>query len=151
LCQPVSAEFQKRIKITEEHNGYVDVLFRVRNASQRVGKCHALSQRALRCTLNHLTVGNRIAERHTELDDVRSSRRQFNQQKLGGYHIGIACRDKRDESAVPSMLQPNKCVAHPTHCGCKSATSWTSLSPRPDRLMMTESPGGNSRATRIAG
>src|SRR3982750_1562729 len=82
---------------------------------------------------------------------MRASSGQFDQEEFGGCQIGIACGDKRYESAASGTLQLDERVAYPTHFDCKSAMSWTSLSPRPDKLTMIESCCDRSLATRMAG
>ncbi len=63
VCQPIFTEFQQWIEIAKEYDWYMDVLLRMRNACQRVVERNAFPQRAFRCALNHLAVGNWIAER----------------------------------------------------------------------------------------
>src|SRR5439155_23684426 len=76
-CQAVFAEFQQLIEIAKEHHWRVDVLLCMSNAYERVAKSNAVAQRAFRRALNHLTIGNWIAERDAELDDICSSLRKF--------------------------------------------------------------------------
>src|SRR4029453_16724786 len=66
------AELQERIEITEENDGYIDVLPDVSRAGERVVHGHALSQRPFRRALNHFPICDRIAERHAQLNDVCS-------------------------------------------------------------------------------
>ena len=57
------AELQERIEITEEDDGYVDVVPDVLRAGERVVDGHAVSQRPFRRALNHFPIRDRIAER----------------------------------------------------------------------------------------
>ena len=48
------------------------------HTQKRVGERYTLSQCPLRCSLNYLAVGNGIAERDADFDDVGSCFREFN-------------------------------------------------------------------------
>ena len=62
-------------------------------------------QRAQRGRLDRRAVGHRIGERHAELDQVGTGRRQPEQDLLRRRIVGIAGRDEGDERRAAFLLQ----------------------------------------------
>src|SRR4029077_12438634 len=94
------AELQERIEITEEDDGHINVLPDVPRAGERVAYGHAVSQRSFRRALNQFPIRNRIAERHAQLDDVRSRLRELNEQALSSCKIRVTYGDEWDETTA---------------------------------------------------
>src|SRR4029450_190449 len=62
------AELQERIEITEENNGYIDLLPDVPRTREHVVDSHAVSQRPFRRALNHFPTRDRITTRPRDTD-----------------------------------------------------------------------------------
>src|SRR5712692_1222868 len=131
-----------------------------------------MTQSAFGSSLNHRPIRHRIAERHAELDHRRADSRQFNDQLACRFQIRIAGGDEGNEAFLPFLFQPRErfgnsgqnifttedpglfrdfSVVLRVLCGyyffsCSRTVS-TSLSPRPDRLMITICSLFISRAT----
>src|SRR6266542_2740240 len=129
----------------------MDMLFCTRNAFQRVPERDTFPQRAFGGPLNRFAISDWITEGNTELDDVCPGRGEFDEQKLSRRKIGITRSDEGNKAAASSAFKRSERLPDSAHRLCKSATSWTSLSPRPDRFTIIASSAGNSRATRTAG
>src|SRR5207237_4227789 len=125
--------------------------------------------------LDHGAVGDRIGERHAQLDDVGAG-------ALGGRHQparlgqrGIAGREVRHQRALAARAQPrerrlqpwsgcrtlgesrgwpgrgtSRLRPHPTAFPRALATTWTSLSPRPERPTTIVFARGSVLASRMA-
>jgi hypothetical protein len=57
-----------------------------------------MAQGALRSSLNHRPVSDRIAERDAELDDACTTACQFENQVTGSREIRVAGNDERNEA-----------------------------------------------------
>src|ERR1044071_2583946 len=126
-----------------------------------------MQQSALRRSLNHRPVSHRVAKRHAKLYDSRARSCQLDEQFTCRLKIGIACCDERNQAAPSFALQASECCFNPAHKkslaspsslsslaslsylsnqadspdlpdSIDSATVFTSLSPRPERLRSEE-------------
>src|SRR5207302_5684932 len=104
-------------------------------------------------------VGDRVREGHAELDDVGAARRRLQHEPLCGCERGVARREVGHQGALAAgaeigegrreaRLRPG--VLHLTSCPSAFATTWTSLSPRPESPTTIAFDRGSVFARRIA-
>ena len=104
-CTPecIVAAPQQRIQVAEQHHGHRQP--RVGNDPEHVIEPDALVQRTLRARLDHGTVGERIRERHADLDHVGARRLQPLEQRNAAHRVRMAGRDVRNERLAGCVLQ----------------------------------------------
>src|SRR5205823_381405 len=82
---------------------------------QHLPDAEAMSQRALRCSLNHRPVGHRITKRHAKLYDARAHTRKLDEQLARRLKIRIARRDERNQAASSFTSQTCESCFNPAH------------------------------------
>ena len=78
---------------------------RARDDVEHLIEAHALLERALRARLDDGAVGQRIGERHADLDDVGAGRLEPLQQRDAAHGIGMTGRDVGNERLAGCAAQ----------------------------------------------
>ena len=110
LCfdaQLLDSKLQQRIEIAEKNDGDIGLPARLRQHFQSLGHARAIFESAHGCSLNDRTVGDRIAKRNAQLNDVRARVGKFDQELDCGAKVGIARDNKRDQRVL--TLLPQAC------------------------------------------
>src|SRR5687768_2969225 len=94
----LEAELQKRIEIAEEDYGDLGLAANGPHNLQDFCQTKSMTQGALRGSLNHRPVSDRIAERHAELDYAGTSACRFKNQVTRCGEIRVAGGDERNET-----------------------------------------------------
>ena len=152
------------------------------DAFKNVFELQMLVERPRVRTLDDRPVGDRIAVREADLDEIGSGRSQFANHAACCGDVGITCRQKRHERQLTLLFPPEKgggdarCLSQrsgflnaggqaggpmdradewlrfrdQSTCPVRRATSFTSLSPRPDKQTTMTSVGFRRFACSIA-
>ena len=130
------AELEHRVVVREEHDGgsYVGAqrLHQLEHADHR----RAAGERTLGGPLDDGSVGERIGKGHTQLDDIGAATLGLSHESARGFERRIASREVGHQRTLTTRPQPRKRRVESTHGALRPsalATTWTSLSPRPDR------------------
>jgi hypothetical protein len=98
VAEPLKPEREKRIQVAEQDYRDFALLADSPHELETVTNAHVIGERSLGSSLNHRTVGHRIRERHSKLDDVSSAAFEFENNLLGGFDRRIASGDVWDET-----------------------------------------------------
>src|SRR5262249_55087203 len=97
-----------------------------------------ISERPFRASLYNRTIGNGIGKRHTQFDNIGAGLFKRKHQVACRLEIWITGRNIRNECLPPFFAKQVKSFLDTRHKFPRSrATSFTSLSPRPERLTTT--------------
>ncbi len=129
-------ELEHRVVVGQQHDRRAHVgahgFHQLEDADQR----RAAGQRALSGALDDGAVGERIGERHAQLDDVGATTLGLHHQPARGLQRGVAGGEIGDQRSLVPRAQPRERLVQAAHGALRPsalATTWTSLSPRPER------------------
>ena len=153
-----------RVGVAHQHDRRVGVFGSKRaHHVQHFTHAHAVAQRGFTGFLNHGAVGHRVAEGHTEFDDVCAALHQRMHEWQGVGRVGVACHQIGNQGFAALLLQVGQGGGDAAHAltplkpvsvmVCSPLTDWPwqlgrqkksaldksatvpmSLSPRPERL-----------------
>src|SRR5207253_7093830 len=127
-----------------------DLAAEVPTELEHAGERDAGGERALGGPLDDRSVGERVGERHAELDDVSTPARRLPDEPARVPERRVARGEVRDQRPLPPGPEGVERLPQPAHRPSAPLTTWTSLSPRPERPTTIVSRRGRPLASRIA-
>src|SRR5205807_2431148 len=100
---------------------------------ERPGERDAGGECPLGGPLDDRAVGERVGEGHAELDDVRTPAGRLPDEPARVPERGVARREVRDQRPLPPGPEGVERLREPRHRPSAPLTTWTSLSPAPER------------------
>ena len=97
LGEALDAVGVNRVEVGEEDDRHAELRLQPRHQRENAHQRRARGESARRRGLIHRPVGDRVAERHAELEDVGARRRESDGKPLGRREIRIAGGDVGDE------------------------------------------------------
>src|SRR5207253_4622528 len=143
-------EGEHGVVVGQEHQRDRDLAAEVATELEHPGERDARGECPLGCPLDDRSVGERVGERHAELDHVRALARRLPDEPARVPERRIARREVRDQGPLPPGAEPVERLPEPRHRPSAPLTTWTSLSPRPERPTTIVCRRGKPLASRIA-
>ncbi len=131
-----------RIQVShQEHRGHIIALTKFGNHLQHIPETDIVLERTLCSLLNHRAISHWIGEGNPQLDHIGASFNQRMHQRHCHRRRRITCSDKGDQCGALSLFEFSKTGLNTAHnlIPSRAATVCISLSPRPERLIMSMS------------